>query len=142
MIIRRFVSLPNDTNTYLLIGGNEAAVIDVANSYSEVRDALKELRVSLKYLLVTHAHPSHLGSTRRAEENLGGLLCLHKSDIDLLKDADSDLEPGILLKDNSSLKLGNAVIKVFHTPGHTMGSVCFHIGKVKALFTGDTLLKG
>ncbi len=142
LIIERFVSSPNETNTYLLIGGNEAAVIDVANSYSEVRDALRELGVSLKYLLVTHAHPSHLGSIRRTKENLGGMLCLHKSDFDLLRDADSNLEPGILLRDSSSLKLGNAVIKVLHTPGHTTGSLCFYVGKVKALFTGDTLLKG
>ncbi len=142
MVIKQFVSSPNEMNTYLLIGGNEAAVIDVANSYNEVRDAVRELGVSVKYLLVTHAHPSHLGSIRRTKENLGGMICLHKSEIDLLKDADSNLEPGILLRDNRSLKLGNAAIKVLHTPGHTLGSVCFYIGKIKALFTGDTLLKG
>jgi hydroxyacylglutathione hydrolase len=142
MVIKRFVSSPNETNTYLLIEGNEAAVIDVANSYSEARDTLNELGISLKYLLVTHGHPSHLGSIRMTKENLGGTICLHKSDTDLLKEADSHLEPGILLMDNFSLKLGNTMIKVLHTPGHTLGSLCFHIREVKALFTGDTLLKG
>ncbi len=142
MIIKRFVSSPNETNTYLVIEGNEAAVIDIANCYSEVRDTLNELVISLKYLLVTHGHPLHLGSIRMTKENLGGMLCLHKSDADLLKEADSNLEPDILLTDNTSLKLGNTVIKVLHTPGHTMGSLCFHIGKVEALFTGDTLLRG
>ena len=48
----------------------------------------------------------------------------------------------MLLKDKSSLKLGNTTIKVLHTPGHTPGSLCFDIREVKALFTGDTLLKG
>jgi len=142
MVIKRFVSSPNETNTYLVIGGGEAAVIDVANSYGEIRDALNELGIGPKYLLVTHGHPSHLGSIKMTKENLGGMLCLHKSDTDLLKEADSDLEPGILLRDNSSLKLGNTIIKVLHTPGHTMGSLCFHIGKAEALFTGDTLLRG
>jgi glyoxylase-like metal-dependent hydrolase (beta-lactamase superfamily II) len=142
LIVKRFVSSPNETNTYLLIKENEAVVIDVADSYSEVRDALNKLGVSLKYLLVTHGHPSHLGSIRTTKENLGGMLCLHKSDTDLLKEADSNLEPDILLKDNDSLKFGNTVIKILHTPGHTLGSLCFHVREGKALFTGDTLLKG
>ena len=87
VIIKRFVSSPNETNTYLLIDGNEAAVIDVANSYSELRDTLNEQVISLKYLLVTHGHPSHLGSIRTTKENLGGTICLHKSETDLLKEA-------------------------------------------------------
>jgi hydroxyacylglutathione hydrolase len=142
VVIKRFVSSPNETNTYLLIEGNEAAVIDVANSYTDVRDTLNELRVSLKYLLITHGHPSHLASIRMAKANLGGMLCLQKSDTNLLKEADSDLEPDILVKDNDSLKFGNTVIKILHTPGHTLGSLCFHVREAKALFTGDTLLKG
>jgi glyoxylase-like metal-dependent hydrolase (beta-lactamase superfamily II) len=141
-IVKRFISPPNETNTYLLIKGNEAAVIDVADSYSDVRDALNKLGVSLKYLLVTHGHPSHLGSIKTTKQNLGGMLCLHKSDTDLLKEADSNLEPDILLKDNDSLKFGETVIKILHTPGHTLGSLCFHVREGKALFTGDTLLKG
>jgi hydroxyacylglutathione hydrolase len=142
MVIKQFISSPNETNTYLLIEGNEAVVIDVANSYSEVRDTLNELGISLKYLLVTHGHPSHLGSIRMIKENLGGMLCLHKSDASLLKEADSGLEPDIVAKDNDSLKFGNTVIKILHTPGHTLGSLCFHLREEGALFTGDTLLKG
>jgi glyoxylase-like metal-dependent hydrolase (beta-lactamase superfamily II) len=142
LVVKRFVSSLNGTNTYLIIKGNEVAVIDVADSYRDVRDALNKLGVSLKYLLITHGHPSHLGSIRTTKENLGGMLCLHKSDIDLLKEADSNLEPDILLKDNDSLKFGNTVIKILHTPGHTLGSLCFHVREGKALFTGDTLLKG
>lgn len=142
VIIKRFVSSPNETNTYLLIRGDEAAVIDVANAYSDVKDTLNELGTSLKYILVTHGHTSHVSSIRATKKNLGGVICLHQSDTELLKEADSHLEPDILVKDNDSLKLGNTVIKVLHTPGHTTGSLCFHLREVKALFTGDTLLKG
>jgi hydroxyacylglutathione hydrolase len=142
VVIKRFVSSPKETNTYLLIEGNEAAVIDVANSYSDVRGALSEQGISLKYLLVTHGHASHISSIRMTKENLGGMLCLHKSDADFLKQADGDLKPDILAEDNDSLKFGNMTIKIFHTPGHTPGSLCFHLREGKALFTGDTLLKG
>jgi glyoxylase-like metal-dependent hydrolase (beta-lactamase superfamily II) len=141
-VVKRFVSSPNETNTYLLIDGNEAAVIDVAQAYHDVRNTLNELGVILKYLLVTHGHPSHLGSIRLTKENLGGALCLHPSDTDLLKEADSGLLPDILVKDNNSLKFGNTILKILHTPGHTPGSLCFYWREGKALFTGDTLLKG
>jgi glyoxylase-like metal-dependent hydrolase (beta-lactamase superfamily II) len=142
LAVKRFISSPNQTNTYLLIEGNEAAVIDVANAYSDIRDTLNELGISLKYLFVTHGHFSHLSSIRTTKENLGGMVCLHKSDTDLLKETESHLEADILAKDNDSLKFGNTVIKILHTPGHTTGSLCFHIREAKALFTGDTLLKG
>jgi len=142
LIIKRFTSSPNGTNVYLLINSHEAAVIDVANSYNDVKNTLDELGANLKYILITHGHLSHIHSVPIVKKNLGGMLCLHKSDMELLKEIESHVEPDFLLKDNSSLKLGNTIIKVLHTPGHTMGSLCFHIREVKALFTGDTLLKG
>jgi len=142
LIIKRFIRSPKDNNVYLLIKDVEAAVIDPADCYHELKNTLDELGASLKYILVTHGHLSHINSVAFVKKNLGGMLCLHKSDMELLKEVESHLEPDFFLKDNSSLKLGNTVIKVLHTPGHTMGSLCFHIREVKALFTGDTLLKG
>ena len=142
LIIKSFTSLPKGTNVYLLINGHEAAVIDVANSCDGIKNALDELGARLKYILVTHGHLSHVNSVPKVKKDMGGVVCLHKSDRELLKEVDSHLEPDLLLKDNVSLKLGETIIKVLHTPGHTMGSLCFHIREVKALFTGDTLFKG
>lgn len=142
LMMRSFTSSPKGTNGYLLINDHEAAVVDVANCCNEIGNTLHELGASLRYILVTHGHASHIRSIRTTKENLGGMVCLHKSDRELLKEVDSPLEPDLLLKDNVSLKLGKTIIKVLHTPGHTMGSLCFHIREVKALFTGDTLFKG
>tara|TARA_Y100000588_G_scaffold382270_1_gene469420 strand:+ start:1001 stop:1420 length:420 start_codon:yes stop_codon:yes gene_type:complete len=36
--------------------------------------------------------------------------------------------------------VGDATVKVIHTPGHTPGSICLHTGG--ALLTGDTLFPG
>jgi glyoxylase-like metal-dependent hydrolase (beta-lactamase superfamily II) len=142
LIIKSFTSSPEGTNVYILINGQEAAVIDVANSYHDIKNTLDEFGASLKYILVTHGHLSHVNSVSKVKKDMGGMVCLHKADAELLKEVDSHLEPDLLLKDNVSLKLGKMMIKVLHTPGHTMGSLCFHIREVKALFTGDTLFKG
>jgi rhodanese-related sulfurtransferase len=48
--------------------------------------------------------------------------------------------------DGQEFKLGNATIRVIHTPGHTMESTCFLLidesGKQTSLFSGDTLFIG
>lgn len=141
LIIKRFISPPNDTNVYVLINGDEAAVIDVANSHDDISSVLHEMGVGLKYMLATHGHRSHISSLLMLREKIGGMICLHKDDSHFLKEIGSDLEPDIFIKDNHSLKLGGIMIKAFHTPGHTMGSLCFHVRVANALFTGDTLLK-
>jgi len=142
LMIKSFTSSSKGTNVYLLINGQEAAVIDVAHSNNDIKDTLDELGVRLKYILVTHGHLSHVNSVFKVKKDVGGMVCLHKADAELLKEVDSHLEPDLLLKDNVSLKLGKTMIKVLHTPGHTMGSLCYHLREASALFTGDTLLKG
>lgn len=44
------------------------------------------------------------------------------------------------LSDGETLQLGNRSVTVLHTPGHTAGSVCFHLGR--HLVSGDTLFPG
>jgi hydroxyacylglutathione hydrolase len=142
LMIKSFSSTPKGTNVYLLINDQEAAAIDVGTSNKDIENTLDELGARLKYILVTHGHLSHVNSVSQVKKEMGGMVCLHKADAELLKEVDSRLEPDLLLKDNVSLKLGKTMIKVLHTPGHTMGSLCFHIREAKALFTGDTLFKG
>jgi len=46
-------------------------------------------------------------------------------------------EPDIYLEDNQIYKLGNLAIRTILTPGHSRGSICFHVNDV--LFSGDVL---
>jgi len=127
---------------YVLVDGNEAAVVDVANACGDVRSMLDEMHARLKYTLITHGHASHLQSVSQVKKELGGQICFHDHDIDLVEKADTKLKPDISLKDNAKLQLNGNEIKVFHTPGHTRGSVCYYIKSEKVLFSGDTLFKG
>jgi glyoxylase-like metal-dependent hydrolase (beta-lactamase superfamily II) len=45
----------------------------------------------------------------------------------------------ISLSDGQELKLGEHMIKVLHSPGHSPGSVCFSVGDL--LFSGDVLFR-
>ena len=41
------------------------------------------------------------------------------------------------IADENELKIGDFLLKIYHTPGHTEGGVCYYIDNV--LFSGDTL---
>ena len=47
--------------------------------------------------------------------------------------------PDRLLSDGDTVKLGSEEIKVIHTPGHTLGSICLSVGD--DLISGDTLFR-
>lgn len=138
---RKFSPSDSEKNEYLLINRNEAAAIDVCASCDEVLEILQREKLSLKYLLVTHAHRSHLTALPKLKTAAGGTFCLSKDDYDLLKTADVQIEPDIFLKDNAKLELGDGIVRVLHTPGHTRGSLCFYVKDAGILFSGRTLEK-
>jgi glyoxylase-like metal-dependent hydrolase (beta-lactamase superfamily II) len=138
--VKRFVS-DKGKNQYLLISANEAAVIDVSDAVDDVGKIVTEMGLTLKYLLVTHAHPSHVEALPMLKQNFNGTFCLHEYEYQHLKETDISLEPDRILQDNDSLELGNIAIKVLLTAGHTKGSVCYWVKAANALFSGSTLLK-
>ena len=129
------------SNQYLLISGSQAASIDVSEAIDEVGRILKERDLTMKYLLVTHAHRSHVQSLPLLKEKFGAAFCLHEYEYQHLKETDVDTEPDRILNDNDILNLGNVQIRVLLTAGHTKGSVCYWIKEADALFSGSTLLK-
>ena len=140
--IRKLISAPNETNAYVLINGDEAALIDAPDAYGQVKQILDQAGATLKYLLVTHGHESHIHSLAAFREQMGGMVCLHELECEFLQERGHKIEPDLLVRDKTSLKLKDVVILALHTPGHTKGSLCFYVRSANALFSGDTLLKG
>lgn len=139
--VKRFIS-DQGKNQYLLLSGNEAAVIDVADAVDEIGKQIDGMGLSLKYVLVSHAHPSHVSALPLLKKNYGGTFCLHEYEYQHLKETDVVTEPDRILQDNDILKMGDIEIKVLLTAGHTKGSVCYWVKAADALFSGSTLLKG
>ena len=129
------------SNQYLLISGSQAASIDVSEAIDEVDRILKDRDLTMKYLLVTHAHRSHVQALPLLKEKFGAAFCLHEYEYQHLKETDVDTEPDRILNDNDILNLGNVQIRVLLTAGHTKGSVCYWIKEADAMFSGSTLLK-
>jgi hydroxyacylglutathione hydrolase len=140
LAIQRFVSTTGK-NQYLLTSAGQAAAIDVSESYADICKILDAREIGLKYLLVTHAHQSHLQALPGLKKNYGGTFCLHEYEYELLKESDSSLEPDRFVRDNDLLQLGDIEIEVLLTAGHTKGHVCYYVKKADALFSGSTFLK-
>ncbi|MCF8885075.1 MAG: MBL fold metallo-hydrolase [Nitrososphaerota archaeon] len=129
----------NGTNSYLIISGDRACLIDVSAPLSMVEKFLKN--VKLEYILITHAHMRHIQYLREFRSSINCKICIHKNEVTDFVKVFPDIEPDLKLKHMQDVKITPIEITVYHTPGHTEGSVCFEIRSLKALFTGDTLLK-
>ncbi len=68
--VKRFVS-DQGKNQYLLISGDEAAVIDVSEAVDGVDKLLDEMGLTLKYVLVSHAHQFHVQALPLLKEKFG-----------------------------------------------------------------------
>jgi glyoxylase-like metal-dependent hydrolase (beta-lactamase superfamily II) len=138
--IKRLVSTTGK-NQYLLVSAGEAAAIDVSEAYDEVGSILDGMGIGLKYLLITHAHKSHLQALPDLKNKYGGTFCLHEYEYEVLKESDTAPEPDRFLKDGEILQLGDIEIEVILTAGHTKGSVSYYVKKANALFSGSSFLK-
>jgi glyoxylase-like metal-dependent hydrolase (beta-lactamase superfamily II) len=84
--------------------------------------------LTLQLLLNTHGHRDHIAGNTTILEQTDAKLAAHSADLP---------NPDIALTEGMKLELGDGVIEVIHTPGHTPGSVVFKTGA--ELITGDTL---
>jgi hydroxyacylglutathione hydrolase len=122
--------------------GKAVAVDVVAGDEEWFVEEAKKANVKISHVIDTHIHADHYSGGRKLAEMIGSPYCLHESDASVAK------FPFHPLHDNDVIEAGNVVIKVLHTPGHTMDSICLMVmDKRRAeepwfVITGDTLFVG
>lgn len=111
----------------------EAIVVDPAWDAEGILETLKEEKLNLTAILITHSHYDHINAVSDLySDNIS--LFISESEYPYWKDCPED---AILLQDGDEIQFGNESIKVIYTPGHTPGACCYLIGN--DLITGDTL---
>jgi glyoxylase-like metal-dependent hydrolase (beta-lactamase superfamily II) len=109
----------------------------------------------ISLLLLTHAHPDHIGSAREIKAATGCTVAAHPGARSWIEDVEKQFKarpvPGFYelvggstsvdrdLQDGEVINLGPASLKVVHTPGHAMGSISLYCEKEEALFVGDAI---
>jgi len=131
----------------------EAMVIDPGDQIEDILEILKAENLTLKQIVVTHAHIDHVGGAMKLKAATGAPILMNQNDQALLKMLDVQAAwvgmkpPGPVQVDEAVgegrvLKVGNITSNVIHTPGHTEGSICLYFPEQKTLVAGDTLFAG
>lgn len=142
------------SNTYLAVNqeSQEAVLVDAGISAQQVLDYLEQNDIKLAAILLTHGHPDHLISLKEIADATGAPSYMHPEDAQLLEYIPPMLlnmmgldklelpDEFLPLEDGQELELAGMKFKVFSTPGHSGGSVCFLTDGV--LFAGDLVFRG
>jgi hydroxyacylglutathione hydrolase len=149
-------------NCYVLAqrAGADAIVVDPGQrAMGQLRRILDENRLTPAAVLLTHGHIDHIWSAQKVADAYGCPAYIHPGDRFMLSDPIKGFGPRIgqiafgalfrepkqvveLDRDGDKLDLGDTVVTVDHTPGHTRGSVVFRVsGDSEVVFTGDTLFR-
>lgn len=151
--VKTFVVGPFLENTYIVADSEtaDAVIIDPGGEEDALLRHIERSALRPAAILNTHAHPDHLGGAARLRRELGIPFCLHAEDqflLDALPAACAELgippieAPPVdrRLADGDEHPLGAHRIRTIATPGHSPGSVSFHVGDM--LFSGDALFLG
>lgn len=124
----------NDNYSYLIRDPEQNAtmVIDPAESRPIV-NFLRAKNWQLDVIANTHHHYDHVGGNTELHERYGAQVWGYKSDACRIPHISH------LLEDGQKLNFGQNEIEVIHTPGHTLGAICYYFPKKECAFTGDTL---
>lgn len=142
-----------DNNTYFLHrdGEFDCIIIDPARDGDMFVTRLREKGLTIKAVLLTHAHFDHIVGVDGIEMLEKAPVYGGKKDIPLFKDPTLNqsvkINKEIIINldhevsEGDEIEVGSMKCKVLETPGHTAGSVCYYFEDEKLLFSGDTLFR-
>ena len=126
---------PYDNNAYVIVdtATKRSIVVDAPIGSERTIEAARGTDVQM--IIVTHRHGDHWANIDLVKERLAAPVFCHEGDRAPYREKVFDT-----VGDGAEIPIGDTVIKVIHTPGHTPGSICLLVDGV--LLSGDTLFPG
>lgn len=142
MILRQFVHTDPVAISYLFgcAGTACGAIVDPVGDVGVYLDAARDSGLKILYVIDTHIHADHVSAGRQLANAAGAEYVLF---------AGAEAAPGFrAVHDRDVLALGNVIVEVLHTPGHTPEHACLLVtDRTRAaepwfVLTGHTLMVG
>ena len=138
MIVEQIYTNCLSQGAYYIESNGQAAIIDPLREVDSYIEMATERGAKIKYVFETHFHADFVSGHLSLAKKTGSKIVFGPT-------AKTDFD-AIIAEDNQVFEIGNIIIKVLHTPGHTLESSCYLLidekGEDKAIFSGDTLFLG
>lgn len=130
----------------------EAMVVDPGDEIAEIRNILARHRLSVKAIVITHAHIDHIGGAAKLKALTGAPVYMNEKDQPLYDHLDAQaawlgMEPpertriDVAAHEGDTLTIGQTGFEILHTPGHSQGSISLWIPSGNKVIAGDTLFR-
>lgn len=151
--VLRYIVGPVCTNCYLLVNHKtgELLVVDPGDQAQLIEKQIEKTGAKPVAILLTHGHFDHAGAAEELADKYQISIYAYEAERETLEDPGLNLcgmigehkvyHADIFVKDEEVLNLAGFSIRVFFTPGHTIGGCCYYIADEKILFSGDTLFQ-
>lgn len=154
LLIQRLVVGPFETNCYLAADEctRQAVIIDPGGGPEEIIRQVESDGLTVIGIVNTHGHADHIAANAILKTRFNCPILIHRADGPSLTDSELNfaavlgqtepLSPPAdrLLEDGDQILVGNTVLRVIHTPGHSQGGISLFTDGI--LFSGDTLFAG
>ena len=139
----------NCSDMYLIVGDNEALLIDLSNNIRWTDNAAESLRQLVSErtegkpltITFTHNHGDHIGMIPAYADDTEVHFALPQADFMALANRFPEAQRS-LYREGKVFDLGGKTIEAIAVPGHTDGSMVFYLHGHDILFSGDAIGSG
>ncbi len=160
-----YILLDSKTRKYCIIdpGYSSAHLQKIITVLSGIEKIENFPEISPEFIINTHSHYDHIGNDAKIIKDKSTKIFMHPDDGNSIINFDDDkilswwfigssdwfeeetkkIKDSIkFVQDEEIISLGGSKLKIFHTPGHTSGSISIYDEETKSLFSGDIVFSG
>lgn len=132
----------------------EGAIVDPGGECGKIIHVIEELGIKITKILLTHGHIDHVGGTLPLKEHFGvEVIGPHKDETFWFENLPQQSQmfnfeyvpafsPDQWLEEGDTIQVGERLLSVIHTPGHTPGHIVFIDNDARLAWVGDVLFQG